>query len=306
MKIFITGGTGFIGSALARRLAGEGQEVRILSRSAPRNGEWPASIEIVRGDPTQPGAWQERVRDCDVVFNLVGAPIFHRWTPRYKALIRSSRIQSTARIVEAMTSAAGGPRRLISASAVGFYGFHEDETLAEDSAQGSDFLARVCGEWEEAALPARAHGIRVVLPRFGIVLGRTGGALQAMLPAFRLGVGGVIGNGRQWFPWIHLDDAIAALMFLAQSPVVEGPVNLCAPEPVTNRQFTRTLGAALHRPTFLPAPAFLIRAVLGEFGSALLNGQRVIPSRLQEAGFVFQFPTLGAALQNLLPTHPPR
>ncbi len=301
MKIFITGGTGFIGSALARRLAGEGHEVRILSRSAPRRGDEPASIEWVQGDPSQVGAWQERVRECDVVFNLAGAPIFHRWTPRYKALIRSSRIQSTARIVEAMASSSGGPRRLISASAVGFYGFHEDETLAEDSAQGTDFLARVCGEWEAAANEARAHGIRVILARFGIVLGREGGALRAMLPAFRMGVGGRLGSGRQWFPWIHGDDVVRALRFLMMSPHAEGPFNLCAPGSATNAEFTRALGTALHRPVFMSAPGFLLRGLGGEFGENLLHGQRARPVRLQEAGFVFQFPTLIGALRDVLP-----
>ena len=302
MKIFITGGTGFIGSALARRLAGEGHEVRILSRSAPRSGGWPDSIQFVQGDPTQAGAWQERVRDCEGVFNLVGAPVFHRWTPRYKALIRSSRIQSTARVVEAMTSSAGGPRWLISASAVGIYGFHEHETLAEDSAPGSDFLARVCVEWESAANEARAYGIRVIRARFGIVLGREGGALRAMLPAFRMGVGGRLGNGRQWFPWIHGDDVVHALRFLMMSPHAEGPFNLCAPGPVTNREFTRALGTALHRPTLMSAPGFLLRGLGGEFGENLLHGQRAMPVRLQEAGFVFQFPTLIGALRDVLPT----
>ncbi len=255
----------------------------------------------IQGDSTQGGAWQEQVSACEVVFNFAGAPIFHRWTPRYKELIRSSRVQTTERIVEAMaSSSAGAPRRLISASAVGFYGGSGDDPSPEDSAQGSDFLARVCGEWEAAALSARAKGIRVILPRFGVVLGRSGGAFRTLRPVFQMGLGGSIGNGRQWFPWIHLDDAVSALGVLMESPEADGPVNLCAPEPVTNREFTRALGRAMRRPALLPAPSLLVRMILGEFGSSLLEGRRVIPRRLMELGFAFQYPALESALRNLV------
>lgn len=306
MNIFIAGGTGFIGSALARRLDQDGHEVVILSRSAPRDGAWPRAIAFVQGDPTRPGSWQDRMRQADVVFNFVGAPIFHLWTRHYKELIRSSRLESTARIVEALSAEGEGPRLLINASAVGFYGFRNDERVGEDAEQGTDFLAKVSADWEAEALRARSKGIRVVIPRLGIVLGREGGALRAMLPAFRLGVGGKLGNGRQWFPWIHVDDVVNALRFLMISPHADGPYNLCAPGPVTNAEFTRTLGTVLHRPTFMPAPGFLIRGLGGEFGENLLHGQRAVPARLQDAGFVFQFPTLHAALKDLLPKHPRR
>ncbi len=298
MNILITGGTGFVGSRLSPRLVGEGHQVGILTRRRPNHPGLLPKVEYVEGDPTLPGPWQKAVAEYDVLVNLAGASLFGRWTPELKRLIRESRILTTRYLVEAIPPNSG--KVLFSTSAVGYYGFHEDEELDEFSPPGNDFLAMIGRDWESEAMRAQEKGVRVIVTRFGIVLGRGGGALQQMITPFRWFVGGPLGSGHQWLSWIHIDDLVEALIHLLGSPDSAGPFNLTSPHPVQNRDFAKTLGRVLRRPSWMPAPALMIRLALGEFGSVILKGQRVIPRRLVESGFSFRYPELEQALRNLL------
>ncbi len=298
MKILITGGTGFVGRSLSPGLVREGHQVSILTRRIPKHRDAPERVQYVEGDPTQPGPWQEAVADQDVLINLAGVSVFGRWTAQHKRLLRESRILTTRHLVDAIPS--NGQKVLFSTSAVGFYGFHEDEELDESSPPGRDFLAILGQDWESEAMKAQQKGARVIITRFGIVLGRGGGALQQMVTPFRWFVGGPLGSGRQWLSWIHMDDLVEAFIHLLGYPDLSGPFNLTSPHPVQNRDFAKTLGKVLGRPSRMPTPAFMIRLVLGEFGSVILKGQRVIPKRLVESGFSFGYPQLEEALGNLL------
>jgi uncharacterized protein (TIGR01777 family) len=300
MKILITGGTGFVGTQLRSRLLREGHEVTILTRLWKETKSEIPSAFYLQSDPTQKGNWQSAINDHDVIINLAGASIFSRWTEETKRAIRESRILTTRNIVEGMDLQRAKDMTLFSTSAVGYYGFHGDEELTEDSPPGDDFLARMAVEWETEALKAREKGSRVVITRFGIVLGKGGGALNQMVPLFQKFIGGPIGSGRQWFSWIHMEDLTEAFIFLMRHPEISGPVNLCSPNPVRNRDLAKALGKALKRPSFIPAPGFMIKLVLGEFGSVILEGQRVIPKRLLESGFVFKYPDIGKALANII------
>jgi uncharacterized protein (TIGR01777 family) len=300
MRVFIVGGTGFVGVNLANRLRARGDDVTVLGHLPGRPRGLDPAVAVVVGDATVGGAWQGRVAGHETVVNLAGASIFTRWTAESKKLIRSSRILTTRNLVEALPSTGGVT--LLSTSAVGYYGFHGDEELGEDAGPGADFLARLCVDWETEALRARDRGARVIIARFGIVLGPGGGVLGQMAPLFRAFVGGPLGSGRQWFSWIHVEDLFGALVHLAGRQGSSGAYNLTAPEPVTNRVLTRELGRVLHRPAFLPAPAFVVRLALGEFGDVLLKGQRVLPRRLLAEGFRFSHPGFGAALEALAPS----
>lgn len=299
MRILITGGTGFVGTALRARLIRDGHRITVLTRSPRPDTDGPQGITYLTADPTIRGPWQEAIKEHDVVINLAGASIFNRWSPEYKRLLRESRLQTTRNLVEGIPDHGAKSMTLFSTSAVGYYGFHGDEELTEESPPGEDFLAGLALEWENEALKAQAKGARVVITRFGIVLGEKGGALGQMIPFFKLFIGGPIGNGRQWFSWIHRNDLVEAFLFLMMNQDMSGAVNLCAPNPVRNRELAVSLGRALHRPSFLPAPAFMIKLVLGEFGSVILKGQRVIPRRLLDRGFAFRFPDIDTALRNL-------
>lgn len=301
MQVFITGASGFVGTTLCNWMMADGWRVCALSRSDKAAQRLPGGVEPIIGDPTQPGEWQERVMACDAAVNLAGASIFGRWNEKYKALIRSSRIQTTENLCRAIAARPSGKDfSLVSASAVGFYGFRDDTILDEDSPAGDDFLASVCQDWETATEEASGSGARVVNTRFGIVLGSGGGALGQMLPLFRWGLGGRLGGGKQWFSWVHQTDLTAALKLALNDSRLSGPVNCCSPNPVTNKELTKALAGVLHRPAVVPAPAFAVRLALGEFGSVLLEGQRVLPRRLQKAGLVFRFSEIGQALVNLL------
>lgn len=300
MKILITGGTGFVGTRLTTRLLEEGHEVTILTRSAKKDVRSLAGITYLEGDPTQKGAWQRAIKDHQGVINLAGASIFAKWTEEHKKAIRESRIRTTQNIVEGFASDPKQSAVFFSTSAVGYYGFCEDEILDETAPPGSDFLARIAREWEEEAWKAEAKGIRVVITRFGIVLGEKGGALGQMLPLFRKFLGGPIGSGRQWFSWIHIDDLAEAFVFLLKRPEISGPVNLCSPNPVRNRDLAKAIGKALHRPSFLWAPGFMVKLVLGEFGSVVLEGQRVVPRKLLDQGFQFRYPDIEKAIKSVL------
>ncbi len=300
MKVFITGGTGFVGRFLTERLLKEGHQVTILTRRADKSSAAGGSL-LIQGDPIEEGPWQESIGDHDVVVNLAGASIYRRWTKKAKKEIKESRVLTTRNIVEAIYAKSGRALTLLSTSAVGYYGAAGDEELDESAHAGDGFLAFLTREWEAAALDAEKAGVRVVLCRLGIVLGPEGGALQKMIPAFRKGMGTPLGGGGQWMSWIHYKDLVGVYRFLLSSPDIKGPVNCVAPMPVTNRQFTKALGQSLGAPTFLPSvPSFVLKAVMGEFAGVLLEGQRVVPKKLLDAGFSFEYPLIKEALGEIL------
>ena len=299
MKAFILGGTGFVGVGLANTLLEEGHDVTVMGQSSSRPPELSPSIRVVAGDARRPGPWQDNVSESRLLINLAGASIFSRWTAAYKKLLRETRILTTGNLVDALPREAGGVT-LLSASAVGYYGFRGDEELAENDRRGDDFLARLCADWEAEADRATEKGARVVIARFGIVLGRRGGALGKMIPFFRFGFGGPLGDGCQWFSWIHMDDLLAGLRFLLQRKEARGPYNLVSPGAVRNRDLARKLGTALHRPAILPVPSFMVRLAMGEFGDVILKGQRVTPSRLAAMGYSFAYPGIAEALAAVL------
>jgi uncharacterized protein (TIGR01777 family) len=296
----MTGGTGFVGTQLTSRLTRDGHEVTILTRSLKGTKGSSPGISYLEGDPTRKGPWQESIKNHDAAINLAGASIFSKWTEEQKKAIRESRVSTTRNIVKGIASRPERPFILFSTSAVGYYGFCGDEELVEDSPPGNDFLARIAKEWEGEALKAREKGARVVITRFGIVMGEKGGALSQMIPLFKKYIGGPIGSGKQWFSWVHIKDLAEAFTFLLKHPEISGPVNVCSPNPIRNKDFAKALGKALHRPSFIPAPGFMVKLVLGEFGSVILEGQRVIPRRLIESGFVFQYPDIHKALQGIV------
>lgn len=300
MKILVTGGTGFIGRQIASRLLQDGHEMTILTRSTSQLGEVRPGVVYLRADPTQKGRWQAAIEDHDAAINLAGASIFTRWTAAHKKAIQESRLKTTRHLVEGIPPQSQKPFTLLSASAVGYYGFSGDETLTEDSPPGNDFLAQIAREWEEEAMKAKEKGARVVIMRLGIVLGEKGGALSQLIPLFRKYIGGPVGSGQQWFSWVHIQDLGEAIVFLIKHAEISGPVNICAPNPVTNKDLAKALGKALNRPSIIPTPGFLVKLVLGEMASIILKGQKVIPKRLQESGFVFQYPEIEQALTSLL------
>lgn len=253
---------------------------------------------FLAADTTRPGEWQSQLADSDAAVNLAGATIFKRWTRSYKEQVRASRVLTTRHLVDALPSDRGTV--LVSASAVGYYGNRGDRVLTETASPGNDFLAKVSVEWEAAARLAESKFARVVLARFGVVLGKGGGAMGRMIPAFRFFMGGPLGSGRQWFPWIHLADLVAGIQYALATPALSGAVNFTAPEPVRNREFAKALGRALGRPACMPAPAPLMRVALGEFAGALLASQRVLPERLTAAGFGFQYPDILAAVEEVV------
>ena len=299
MKVFMTGGRGFVGTFLSRELARHGHEVTILTRRETSPDPAYPAISFLTGDPTREGPWMAAVPDHDWIINLAGASVFTRWNAARKQEIYDSRILTTRNLVAAL--AAGDRRQLFcSTSAIGYYGPRGDEDLTEESPPGDDFLARLARDWEAEALQAQDLGLRVVLTRFGLVLGPDGGVLGQMAPLFKFFLGGPVGSGSQWFSWMHRADQARAFLFIKDHPEIQGPVNFTAPQPVRNRELARALGRVLHRPSFLPAPGFMLRLMLGEFADVVLTGQKVLPQKLLAAGFSFDFPNLDTALENLL------
>lgn len=292
MRLLISGASGFIGGALVPHLEGAGHDVSRLVRRVP---EKPNDI---RWDPARGSLDPALLEGFDGVVHLSGEGIAdERWTPARKQRLWSSRIESTRLLSETLARLERRPRVLVSMSAVGFYGDRGDEELTESSAEGRGFLTRLARAWEQAAEPAQRGGIRVVHPRMGIVLGAQGGALAKMMTPFQFGVGGPIGNGRAWWSWIALEDAVAATDFVLRSDRLAGPVNFTAPHPVPNAEFARALGAALGRPSFFPVPAFVLRAMFGEMANeALLSSARAMPAALLGAGYTFRHPELESAL----------
>ena len=299
MNVFITGGTGFVGTYLTKRLIAEGHKVTILTQPPGDAALKIIGLTYLAGNPTIKGKWQESVKEHDVIINLAGASIFSRWTPEQKKILRESRIETTRNLVSALPDNAKNIT-FFSTSAVGYYGFHEDEKLTENMPAGDDFLAKLADDWEKEALNAQAKGTRVVITRFGIVLGKNGGALGQMIPMFKFFLGGPLGSGKQWFSWVHMHDLAEAFSFLLKHTEISGAVNLCSPTPVRNADLGKAIGKVLHRPSFVPAPGFMIKLILGEFGSVLLKGQRVIPRHLLDAGFKFRYPDIEEALKNII------
>jgi hypothetical protein len=298
LKILLSGASGLLGSALRQSLAARNLAVlQLVRRPAASAAElqWNPAAVPVTADPAP-------LENLAAAIHLSGSNVAaHRWTPAYKREMASSRIDSTRALATTLASLRQPPRTLLVASATGIYGNRGDELLDENSTPGSGFLAELCQQWEAAARPALDAGIRVVPLRFGVVLGPSSashpGALDKMLPIFRLGLGGPLGSGRQWMSWISLHDAVAAILFALQTPFLAGPVNLTAPNPVTNAEFTRTLARHLHRPAFFAAPAFALRLALGEMADeALLSSTRALPAKLTAAGFQFAHPTIDLAL----------
>ncbi len=300
MRILLTGGTGLIGQALCRHWTTIGHQMVVVSRK-PEQVPWVCG-PTVRGIYRLSELGEGADSTFDAVVNLAGAPIADRpWTDKRMALLLTSRVALTDELVGWMKERAAPPKVLISSSAVGWYGDGGDRELSEAGApNGNDFASQLCGAWEQSALAAEGADIRVVLVRTGLVLARDGGFLKRLLLPFKLGLGGPIGNGKQWMPWIHLHDQVALIDFLLNQPNARGPYNACAPTPKRNADFARSLAASLHRPACLAVPGVLLRLGLGELSGLLLGGQRALPVRLLAAGFSFRFTDLDAALQDLL------
>ncbi|MEE8279047.1 MAG: TIGR01777 family oxidoreductase [Thermoanaerobaculia bacterium] len=301
MRVVITGGTGLIGRALTRSLADDGHEVVVVSRAPERARDLPEGVSTTAWDAQSGKALAAALEGADAVVHLAGENIASgRWTAAKKRRIRDSRVDSSRAVAEAFERAQERPGVLVQASAVGYYGPRGEETITEESGPGSDYLARVSVEWESASAAVEKLAVRRPVVRTGVVLSPEGGALAKMLPPFRLFVGGPVGSGRQWFPWIHLADEVGAIRFLLEQEGADGPYHLTAPEPVTTREFSRALGKVLGRPSALPAPALGLRLALGEMAEILLEGQRALPSRLLEEGYRFRFAEAEGALRDLL------
>jgi len=305
MRVIITGGTGLIGRPLAASLVSDHHQVVVLSRDPARVRGLPGAVQVVRWDGRSAAGWGQLVEGAGAIVNLAGENIGDaRWTAARRQSIRESRTNAGQAVVEAVVSAAEKPGVVIQASAVGYYGPHGDEELSEETPPGHDFLAQVAVEWENSTAAVEtgveAAGVRRVIIRTGVVLAREGGAFPRMLLPFRLFAGGPYGNGRQWFPWIHLADEVSAIRFLIENRAAHGPFNLSAPSPLTNRQFATVLGRMLHRPSLLPVPAIAFRLLFGEMATVILDGQRAVPTRLLALGYMFQYPTAAAALRNVL------
>jgi len=298
MNVFVTGGLGFVGRHLCQAFLDDGHHVTAVGRSRHPDAITHPQFQYLRADTTLAGEWQEHLADQQVVVNLAGKSIFTIWTEKAKQEVYDSRILTTRNLVQALQPNA--QTVLCSTSAVGYYGDRGEDVLTEEEPPGDDFLAKVGRDWETEARKAESKGVRVVLCRFGIVLQRDGGAMAKMLPAFRMFMGGPLGSGKQWFPWIHMHDLVAAYRFVIETTDIAGELNFCAPEPVRNEQLAKTLGAKLNRPACAPAPAFMIKLTLGEFGKALLASQRVQPARLLEAGFEFKYPDIDSALEQIV------
>jgi uncharacterized protein (TIGR01777 family) len=301
-RVITTGGTGMIGTALMTALARHGHEVVLLSRNPAKAGPLLGGARAILWDGKTAQGWGDTVDGADAVVNLAGATIGRPpWTASYKRLIRESRVNAGRAVLEAVTAARQKPAVVVQSSGIGYYGLHGDELLDEDAPAGGDFLARVCVDWEKSTAAVKEMGVRQVVVRSALVLSAHGGVLPLIALPFRFFVGGPIGSGRQYWSWIHIADEVAAMQFLMENESAIGPFNLSSPHPETNRDFSRLLGRALHRPSRLPVPGLALKLALGEMAElSLLGGQRVIPKRLQALGYQFRFPDTEPALRDLL------
>lgn len=301
MRVLITGGTGLIGRALAAELADAGYEVVVLSRNPSMAPRLAPRVRVERWDGRTAQGWGSLADGAHAIVNLAGENIAGgRWTPARKQRIRESRLAAGTAVVEAVAAAHHKPHLVVQASGIGYYGPCGNEEVTEEAPPGIDFLGRLATEWEGSTAPVEKMGVRRVVIRTGVVLSAEGGALPRLMLPFRFFIGGPLGNGRQWVPWIHIADEARAIRFLMENPDARGAYNLVAPNPVSNAQLARILGLVLGRPAWLPVPAAALRLLLGEMSSVLLTGQRAVPRRLLEAGFVFRFPDLEDALADLL------
>lgn len=300
MRAIITGGSGLIGRALTENLTKDGHEVILLSRNPEGVKNLPAGAQAEKWDGLAAQDWGKFVNSADAIVNLAGATISKRWSDAQKKAIRQSRVNAGKAIVEAVKAAEKKPDVVIQASAVGYYGPRGDEELTEESSAGNDFLASVCQDWESATAELDGMGLRRPIIRTGVVLSKEGGALPKMLLPLKMFVGGPLGTGKQYFPWIHQQDEVAAIRFLIENKKANGVYNLSAPQPLTNREFTQIAGKVLGRPTLMPVPAFAMQLMFGEMATLLLDGQREVPQRLLKEGFKFKFADAEAALRDVL------
>ncbi len=305
MRIIITGGTGLIGQALSVRLVSEGHEVLVLSRSPARAPDALAGVQVARWDARTAEGWVRFASGADAIVNLAGASLATRWTPHSKRVIRESRLNAGRAVVQATAQATSKPGVVVQASGAGYYGPRGDEALTEEAPPGPGFLGQTAVAWEASTSPVGESGCtqpgsRHIVIRSGVVLTPKGGALPRMMLPFRFFVGGRLGTGNQWLPWIHIDDEVRAIQFLIETAAASGPFNVTAPKPVTNREFSRVLGQVMHRPALFPVPSFVLQLLLGEMSTVLLDGQRAVPQNLLDLGFTFRFPDLEAALRDLL------
>jgi uncharacterized protein (TIGR01777 family) len=302
MKIIIAGGTGFIGQRIVDRLVGEKQKCVLVTRNPGRVKDFHKGLlRVERWDEHALSIPSELIEDGDAIINLTGESLAAgRWTPERKKRLVHSRTAPTNAIVKMIAKGVKKPSVFINASAVGYYGHVAEAEVMEGSARGNDFLASLVGQWESDALEAATFGVRVVLLRTGVVLGKKGGALPKLMLPFKFYVGGWLGSGKQWFPWVHLDDAVEIIFTLIKNPRISGPVNVVAPEPVTMKEFCLTLGKAMKRPCWAHVPSAILRLALGDMAAMLLNGQKVIPRVLQESEYRFKYPSLEKALQSIV------
>jgi hypothetical protein len=301
MKLVITGASGFIGTLLCQQLLQQGHTLTLFTRAAPRE----PNTGVKRWHHWTPGTlrdWDTELDGADGVINLAGEPIAEKkWTATQRRRLEKSRVDATRVLVQGCAKAKQKPKFLINASAVGYYGPHGDDIITEEAPSGGDFLGQLCHNWEAEAKQAEHLGMRVVLLRTGIVLGRGGGALRKMVPPFKWFSGGPLGSGKQWMSWIHLEDQVRLILYLIENHQAAGPINATAPNPERNKDFSRALGKVLHRPSWMPVPGFLLRIGLGDMADMLLTGQRVVPAAAQKLGFEFRYPTLPEALRACMP-----
>jgi uncharacterized protein (TIGR01777 family) len=301
MHILITGGTGALGRRLVDHLIQYGHLVTVVSRQEYKPATLPAKINFAQWDAKTAAGWGHLVEEADAIVNFAGAGLAEaRWTEERKKVLRDSRVHAGQAVVEAISAASHRPHVLVQASAVGYYGPRKEEIIQEDSSSGNDFLAEICKAWEASSQPVEEMGVRRVVIRSGLVLDTRGGALPKMLLPFHFFVGGPVGSGKQWYPWIHYFDELNAIRFLIDNEAARGPFNLCTPNPLRNRDFARAIGKAMKRPALVPAPGIMIKLLYGEMSTVVLDGQQAVPRALQELGYEFKFPTAEAALVNLL------
>ena len=297
----IIGGAGFIGRTLSNTLLDAGHKITVLSRTAVPGSFLRNGITVLQGDVSQPGYWQYKISDFDLVINLSGSSIFRRWTIRGKQEILDSRILTTRNIVESIRKDRGNVRQFFSVSGVGYYGFRGEEVLDENNPAGSDYIAQVAAQWEDVTQPVKEMGVRLVICRLGHVLGMYGGALPKLATLARLHLGIYWGNGKQWISWVHEEDLAGAVLFLLDTHTISGPVNITSPNPVRNREMMQVLTKILGERVVIPhIPKFALQLLLGQFSSVFVNGQKVMPAILQQRGFLFKFPILSEALNDLL------